>query len=46
MGIVLTGTKDTDNHLADTMEGQYQNVTAFRAIEKLNLDALRGIDEI
>ena len=46
MGVVLTGTKETDNHLADTIPGQYQNVHAFRAIEKLNLDALRGIDEI
>ena len=47
LGIVLIGTKETSNHLSDQYgAGQYTNVTAFRAIEKLNLDALRMLDDI
>ena len=46
-GLVLVGSKKTDNHLNETLgTDQYQNVTAFRAIEKMNLDALRSIDSI
>ncbi|TNV73932.1 hypothetical protein FGO68_gene16167 [Halteria grandinella] len=46
MGVVLMGTQKTDNHLADQIGGgQYANVTTFRAIEKLNLDALRSVTE-
>jgi ATP-dependent DNA helicase 2 subunit 2 len=46
MGVVLMGTNRTANHLAEQIGGgQYSNVTNFRAIEKLNLDALRGVTE-
>jgi hypothetical protein len=47
MGIVLVGTKNTDNHLnEDYGKGQYENVTEYRAIEKLNLDSLRAVDGV
>jgi len=47
MGIVLIGTKGTDNKLAEQYgRGQYENVTEIRAIEKLNLDSLRACDNI
>ena len=47
MGVVLTGTKITDNNLNNQYgKGQYENVTSYRAIEKLNLDALRSLDEV
>lgn len=45
--MVLIGTKETDNHLsAQYGKGQYEHVTTFRAIEKLNLDSLRSTDQI
>ena len=47
MGIVLIGTKGSDNHLHEQFgKGQYENVTEFRAIEKLNLDSLRSVDNV
>jgi len=45
--MVLIGTKQTDNNLNQQLgKGQYENVTEFRAIEKVNIDSLRCIDEI
>lgn len=43
----MAGTAATDNHLASQYGGgQYENVTCFRAVEKLSLDALRGAEEV
>ena len=45
--MVLIGTKKTDNNLNSTLgKGQYENVTELRALEKVNIDSLRSIDEI
>ncbi len=45
--MVLIGTKKTDNNLNETLgKGQYENVTEFRAIEKVNIDSLRSVDDI
>lgn len=47
MGIVLVGTQETDNHLAEQFgKGQYTHVSVSRTIEKLNLDALRALDSV
>ena len=43
--MVLIGTKGADNHLHEQFgKGQYENVTEYRAIEKLNLNSLRSLD--
>jgi ATP-dependent DNA helicase 2 subunit 2 len=45
LGIVLTGSAKTENHLAAQFgKGQYSNVHEWRAIDKLDLDALRAVD--
>ncbi len=45
--MVLIGTKKTDNNLNTTLgKGQYENVTEFRALEKVNIDSLRSVDDI
>jgi hypothetical protein len=47
LGLVLTGTAGTENRLASEYgHGQYRNVSEFRAIEKLSLDALRSLDNV
>ena len=47
MGVVLFGTKETNNYLNDTMgDSEYKNVTSFHNLEKINLNFFRRIDEI
>ena len=46
LGIVLVNSSQTENHLNDRYSGQYQNVRTFRAIEKLDLDSFRRLEEI
>ena len=44
LGLVLTGTAATDNHLAKQYGGgQYAHVTERRALQKLDLEALRAV---
>jgi len=47
LGVVLAGTAGTDNHLASQYGGgQYANVTCFRAVERLSLEALRSTEGV
>ena len=43
-GMVMFGTKDTGNRLADQFEGEYQNVRTVRTLCKIDLDFFRDID--
>ena len=44
-GMVLFGTSDTSNALADQFKGQYENVTTCRTLAKIDLDFFRDMDE-
>ena len=44
-GMVLFGTSDTSNALADQFKGQYENVTTCRTLSKIDLDFFRDMDD-
>ena len=47
MGVVLIGTKDTDNYLNSNIgEKEYTHVTTFHNLEKINLDFFRRVEQI
>jgi hypothetical protein len=42
--MVLYGTSETSNLLADKFTGEYQNVSCTRAISKIDQDLYRQLD--
>jgi hypothetical protein len=43
-GLVLFGTEDTSNALADRFPGEYQNVTTARTLSKIDLEFFRDLE--
>lgn len=43
-GLVLCGTSDTSNALADRFKGEYRNVSTARTLSKIDLEFFRDIE--
>ena len=45
-GLVMFGTSDTANALADRFKGEYQNVTTSRSLSKIDLEFFRDLETL